>query len=127
MVRLECFNYYSRYRGLIFLDMCFTCLPLHAYQRFIWGHALVHVFITGKRILRRSSYISCTCQRGPSLGLLERWLLLPLFPGVSINFGYMPSLGLFIFIMYVSNNLCFQITLKDSTPFLRVELSNVYV
>ena len=46
-------------------------------MRFIWGHALVNVFITGQRILGWSIYFSCACQRGPSRGWSVRRILLP--------------------------------------------------
>ena len=35
--------------------------------------------ITGQRILRHSTYLSCACQRGPSQGWSVRRILLPYF------------------------------------------------
>ena len=43
---------------------------------FIWGPALVHVFITGRCVLGRSKYLSYTCDCVPYQGWLARWLLL---------------------------------------------------
>ena len=44
---------------------------------FIRGHALVHVFIHGQRVIGRSTYLSCACQSGPYRGWLARRLLIP--------------------------------------------------
>ena len=46
-------------------------------MKFIRCHTLVHVFITGRRVLGRSTIFSCACERSPSWCWSERRLLLP--------------------------------------------------
>ena len=96
-------------------------------MRFIRGHALVHVFISGQSVIGWSTYFYCNFERGPSQGWSERLLLIP--------YVYTPPLArlesthsfIFIFTRCISNTLVFRRKLEDSAPLLRSPLSVIFV
>ena len=71
--------------------------------------------------------LSCVFQRGPSQGSYERRLLLPWLYWCLQHGWNLTSLCLFIFKMCFSNTLAFLRNIEDSSPFLGVPLSIVFV
>ena len=54
-----------------------SVIILQTYYSFIRGHAIMHVFIYGWRVMGQSTCLSCTYQCGPSQGWLTLMILLP--------------------------------------------------
>ena len=90
----------------------------------------LRIFITGWRILERSTYLSCACQRGPSWSWLDRWLLLPYvytqllerltYADWVVYFYKIYSNILYIFLHWVLTCVQSGQTLDGSTLFSRV-------
>ena len=108
-------------------------------MRFIWGHALTRVSITGWCVLWRYTYFFCAWQRGPSWGWPTMWLILPyVYAHLLVKMEYS---HLFVLFLKVFHNLdiflhCLLIrviygySFEVFAPFLRVLLflnvSNVF-
>ena len=90
---------------------------------FIQCYELVHVFITGRRVLRWSKYLSYACERGPSRGWLERQILLPYVYTRPLE--WLSSVH-FLKTRCIPNPLDFWKKIEEYSPFLRVPLSIVF-
>ena len=79
--------------------------------------------ITGRRILGRSAYLSCTFQRGPSRGWSARQIILPYILHPPSGAAVIFPLDFFMFYKVYFRYTALSEKLEDSAPFLRVPLS----
>ena len=91
-------------------------------MRFVRGYALVHL-LSPVDMSSGGLHISPTVFSVALFGVgWQGSFSSHIFPDVSIKVGYLPSLGSFIFIRWVSNTLAFQQNIDDSDPFFTIPI-----